>query len=530
MKKTKRIYYIGISMLLTVLVGSCESELDLEPITSQTADKVFEDPLAYKQFLAKIYGGIAINGQAAGDADIQGIDGNFSNYLRLLFTVQELSTDQAIIAWNDGTIHDIHNHVWTPANEFLSAMYSRIYFQVGMVNQFLRETTEAKLDERGVDTALRAEIQLFRDEARFMRALSYWHGIDNFGNIPFVTETDKVGNFFPEQRSRGEVFEFIESELLEIKDSLLDPRGNEYGRADKAAVWMLLAKLYLNAEVYTGVARYSDALPYIVNVIESGYTLSPNYNYLYLADNDRNGAENEVIFSVLFDGINNAGFGGTTYLTHAAIGGTMNPAEFGVNGGWWGIRTTENFVQKFADISGDTDSRAMFYTDSQTLEIEDPFNFQNGYAVTKYRNVDVNGAIGSDVSGNIVDIDFPMFRLADAYLMYAEVFVRGAGGDQATALNYVNLLRERAYGDTSGNITASELNPDFILDERSRELYWECHRRTDLIRFGQFSSQGIWPWKGNVPEGRTTESFRDLYPIPVADVIANPNITQNDGY
>lgn len=526
---------LGIMVLmLTLTFTSCESELDLDPITEQTAVQTFSDPDSYKQFLAKIYGGLAINGQSsdADDADIKGIDGNFSNYLRLLFTTQQLPTGETIIAWNDGTIHDIHNHVWTSSNEFLAAMYYRIYFQVGIVNQFLRETTEGKLDSRGVDAALKAEIAVFRDEARFMRALSYWHGIDMFGDIPFVTEDDIVGNFFPEQKSRTEVFNFIESELLAIEPTLAEPRQNELGRADKGAVWMLLAKLYLNAEVYTETSKYTEAMTYVNKVIGGGYSLVPAYNYLFLADNDRNGSENENIFSIIFDGVDNHSEGGTTYISHAATGGSMPDIlnTLGVDDGWGGLRTTKALVEKFSDISGNTDSRAIFYTDGQNLEIADPFTFTDGYAITKYRNLDVNGNLGSDPTGQYSDIDFPMFRLGDAYLMYAEIHLRGGGGDAATALSYINLLRQRAYGDTSGNITSGQLTLDFLLDERSRELYWECHRRTDLIRFGQFSDQGVWPWKGGVPEGKTTESFRDLYPIPSADVIANPNIDQNDGY
>ena len=98
------------------------------------------------------------------------------------------------------------------------------------------------------------------------------------------------------------------------------------------------------------------------------------------------------------------------------------------------------------------------------------------------------------------------------------------------SVDYINLLRGRAYGDTSGDISSSDLTLDFILDERSRELYWEATRRIDLVRFGQFTDAGLWPWKGNVPEGRLTESFRDVYPIPASDLLANPNLEQNEGY
>jgi len=636
--KNKIFNFWVVVAMLAIGFASCEDELDKQPVTELTESQVFADPASYKEFLARVYAGIAVSGQEgpAGRPDIRGIDEGFSNYLRQFWKHQELNTDEAIIAWNDGTIHDLHNHVWTPANEFIRAMYDRIYFQIGITNQYLRETTEEKLNNRNVEADLRAEIQVFRAEARFMRALSYWHAIDFFGpNIPFVKEDAPVGNFFPEPGEGTEIFNFIESELLEIEPILVSAKQNEYGRADKGAAWMLLAKLYLNAEVYTGAPRYADALTYTERVIGAGYTLVDNYNYLFLADNDRNGSENEIVFPVRFDGLNTIGYGGTTFLTHAPVGGKMDPAQFGINGGWGGIRTTKNFVFQFeggvdtdalnnqigpvsqwglvgsatvngwdgpdmsmyesgadqfgvyanlvageikfrensswdppnvnlgdngADgslepggdniaissdglyyitlntatntytIAASGDSRENFFTEDQNLEIEDPFTFTDGYAVEKFRNVDVNGNQGSDAGGDFVDVDFPMFRLADAYLMYAEIFLRGGGGSASQATEYVNMLRERAYGSPAGNISATDLTLDFVLDERSRELHWEAHRRTDLIRFGQFTTSGVWPWKGGVKEGKTTEAFRDIYPIPSTDIIANPLLTQNEGY
>ena len=162
--------------------------------------------------------------------------------------------------------------------------------------------------------------------------------------------------------------------------------------------------------------------------------------------------------------------------------------------------------------------------------IQSPLSPRKKADTEKFQNIDVNGNQGSDGSGEFVDVDFPMFRLADAYLMYAEAFLRGGGGNASEAALYVNMLRERAYGSPAGNIEATDLTLPFILDERSRELHWEGHRRTDLIRFGQFSDKGVWPWKGGIMEGKVTEQFRDLYPIPTADIIANPKLTQNDGY
>ena len=523
---------------LVFCLQSCDDRFDIIPederLTSETA---FEDPAAYQQFLAKIYAGISLSGQEgpAGAPDLQGLDEGFSNYLRLYWKMQELTTDEAIIGWNDGTIQDLHGQVWTSGNEFIRTMYSRIMYQVALCNEFLRQTTDGKLDSRGVDADLRAEIQIYRAEVRFMRALTYWHAMDLYANPPFVTENDEVGAFLPPQIQRADLFDYVESELLAILDDMAPANANPvtyYGRADRAAAWMLLAKLYLNAEVYTGADRYSDAITYLNNVIGAGYTINTGIPYFhsFLADNDSNGAQSEVIFTIPFDGLRTQAFGGMTFMTHAPVGGSMNPADFGINGGWFGIRTTPTFVEQFPGEENSADGRALFWTDGQNREIEEVGPFNQGYAVTKYRNVDVNGVAGSDASGDHVDIDFPMFRLADAYLMYAEATLRGGGGSVSTAVDYINELRQRAYGDNSGDITQADLTLDFILDERSRELYWECHRRTDLIRFGQFSDQGVWQWKGNVQQGTTTESFRDIMPIPATDLGLNTNLTQNPGY
>lgn len=525
---------VFIAFTLVFFAQSCESDLDLQPEDNRlTADAAFEEPGAYKAFLAKLYAGLSVSGQQgpAGDADLSGLDEGFSNYMRLYWSMQELTTDEAVIGWNDGTINDLHAQTWTSGNEFIRTMYSRIFYQVALTNEFLRQTSDAKLDARGTEASLRGDIQKYRAEARFMRALTYWHALDLFGNVPFVTEEDPIGAFLPQQIQRQDLFDYIETELLAIEGEITGARLNDYGRADQAAVWMLLSKLYINAEVYTGTARYSDVVNYTSKIIESGYSIADNpYYHLFLADNDTNGTQSEVIFPITFDGLNTQSFGGMTFLIHAAVGGSMVPADYGINGGWAGLRTTSKLVDKFPGEANSADGRALFYTDGQTKEIANISNFTNGYAVEKFRNVDVNGVAGSDPTGDIPDTDFPMFRLADAYLMYAEAFVRGAGGSATNAVNYINILRERAYGNTSGNITQSSLNLEFILAERSRELFWEAHRRTDLIRFGQFSDQGLWPWKGNVAQGRTTESFRDLMPLPATDLGINTNLKQNQGY
>ncbi len=518
-------------LLVTMTMAACTKDLDRTPFYDVTSASVYEDFGNYKQILAKLYAGFAVSGQQgpAGKPDITGIDEGFSNYWRQYWNLQELTTDEAVIGWNDGTIAQLHNMTWTPANEFIGAMYNRIFYQIALCNEFIRETADDKLSERGISGANLEDARHYRSEARFLRAVSYYHALDLFGNVPFVTEKDAVGSFFPRQISRAELFDYIESELTSLEEEVPAARQSEYGRADAAAVATLLAKLYLNAEVYTGQARYTEVITYVNKVINGGYTLQSSYSHLFLADNQNSP---EFIFPIIFDGLRTKSFGGMTYLVHAPVGGNMNPADFGIGGGWSGLRTTKNIVNLFPDPNGGTDKRAMFHTSGQNIEVVEIPTFTDGYPITKYKNVTSTGAKGSDPGGEFPDTDYPMFRLADVYLMYAEAVVRGgSGGDRGTALQYINALRQRAYGNDSGNITDAQLTLDFLLAERGRELNWETTRRTDLIRFGKYTGADyLWPWKGGVLEGKAVESFRTLFPIPSSDLTANPNLEQNPGY
>ena len=530
MKKTQ-IKFLGISLLMMVfLFPSCTNDLNQVPDSKNavSGDQFFTDAASYKQNLAKLYAGFATSGQSgpSGSPDISGIDEGESQYIRGFWLLQELSTDEAIIAWNDGTIKDIHSQTWTPLDRFVTAVFARYSFQIVNCNEFLRQTTDAKLTARGVDATLKAEITTYRAEARFLRAMTYWHLLDMFGAGSLVTEDSPSTFFYPDYATRAELYKFVDDELTAITPLLKAPRTNEAFRVDQAAAWMLQANLYMNAKVYTGTEQYTKALPLITKITGSTYRLHTNYNQLFLADNDKNGAQNEFIFAIAFDGLRTQTYGGTTFLTHAPVGGSMNAAEFGINGGWGGIRTTSAFVNKFDPNT--SDRRAQFYTSGQSKEIVTVGSFTDGYAIQKFRNVTVNGVQGSDKAGNFSDADFPIFRLADAYLMYAECVVRGAGGSLVTATDYINALRLRANGAT---IAQGDLNLNFILDERARELHWEGHRRTDLIRFGKFSGGSyLWPWKGNVAAGSPTQSFRDLFPIPATALSSNNKLKQNPGY
>ncbi|MBC7534504.1 MAG: RagB/SusD family nutrient uptake outer membrane protein, partial [Ferruginibacter sp.] len=486
----------------------------------------------YQSAYAKVYGSFALTGNQgpAGNGDVQGIDEGTSDFLRLYWWVQEISTDEAVVqaGWNDPGIHFFHPMNWTTDNVITKGVYYRAYYQITLANEFIRQSADDKLAVRGITGANAAEIKTYAQEARFLRAFQYSVLIDLFGNVPFVTEADIIGAGLPRQILRSDLFNYIETELKDLETKL--PAVNGYGRARKNAATALLARIYLNAEIYTGTPKYNEAASYASQTLGDGFSLIPDYRQLMLADNQTN--TSEVIMSINYDGIRTQSYGGTTFLTHAPVGGSMAAASFGIAGGWSGIRTTSRLPGLFADVTGATDRRAQFYTNGQTLNLtaEPAPSFTEGYAVTKFRNVKKDGTQGS--SPDFSDIDFPIFRSAELNLIYAEAVLRGATtGDVATALNYVNALRTRAYGDASGNITASDLTLDFIIDERGRELYWEGFRRTDLIRFGRFTEGTyLWPWKGGVSSGTSVASFRKLFPIPNTDINSNSNLVQNPGY
>ncbi|WP_448104808.1 RagB/SusD family nutrient uptake outer membrane protein [Pedobacter panaciterrae] len=528
----KNLYKVfAVSTIVWLSVSSCKkSDLNLTPTNDQIASSVYSTPAGYKQELVKLYASYALthSSGATAESDIGGLNPGFTDFLRLFWMSQELTSDEAICSWNDTGIPDLNQMTWTSETTFLRGLYSRSIYQITVCNEFLRESTPEKLSSRGISGADATAIQRYRAEARFLRAFQYWVLLDGFGNPPFITENDLIGKVPPKQIKRKDLFNYVESELKAIEPDLADAQTNEYGRADKGADWALLARLYLNAEVYTGTAKYTDAITYSSKVINGGYSLASTYKNLFLTDNNVT-SKNELILTINYDGIHTQNDGGTTYLINAAINGDMNPASFGVpTGGWAGNRTKNPLPLIFGDYSGNTDKRAMFF--GTKLANDEMGVFSDGLRVTKFRNVNSAGVPAPSIEGKFSSLDFPLFRLAEQYLIYSEAVTRGgSGGSAAQALTYVNNLRERAYGNASGNVAS--LSIPFFLDERARELYWEGFRRTDLIRYGKYTNASyVWPFKGGAKAGTGVSDTRNLFPIPSADLIANTNLIQNAGY
>ncbi|WP_133554309.1 RagB/SusD family nutrient uptake outer membrane protein [Pedobacter duraquae] len=534
--KTRILQLFTLVCGVSIALLSCK-KLDLTPTNDLTADKVYTSAGGYKQALAKVYGAFALTGNASvGQPDIPAEiikdEGN-SDFLRLYWNLQELTTDEAVWSWqNDAGVQGLHELSWSSTNSIINGLYYRSFFQITLCNDFINQSSDDNLSKRGISESDATEVRKFRAEARFIRAYQYAVLMDIYGNPPLVTEQTEIGGKdLPKQIQRKDLFAYVESELKAIENELPAAKTNEYGRADRAAAWALLSRIYLNAQVYTGTERYTDAITYCNKITSAGYTLHNNYRELTIADNHLN--KDEFIFTINYDGTSTQNYGGTTYLMHGPAG---VPAEVsGSSGNWGGLRITQQFVNLFADKSGATDSRAQFYMSGQNMDVNDLYTSTDGYSSTKYRNKTRAGgpAPHQDVAKDFSDIDFPLFRLGETYLTYAEAVLRGGtGGSLTTALDYVNRLRTRAYnGSIAGNIPSSALTTDFILDERGRELWYEASRRTDLIRYNKFTTAAyLWAWKGGVKNGTAVNAKYALYPLPPTDLTANPNLRQNTGY
>ncbi len=527
----KRIYYT-LLVAGIFLLASCEKDLDQLPHAETTSASVYSDVANYKAVLAKLYASFVINGQERGGGNADLSSNNGQDYMRSFFNLQECGTDEVASTWLEGDkVADLTFLSWDANDPWVSDMYYHIYYTIALCNEFIRNATDEKI--AAFSEAEQENVIHYRAEARFLRALAYYHALDFFRNIPFVTEEDPVGAYAPPRYEAPAVFEYIESELKAIEPELLSKEEIEYGRAPKAAAWALLAKLYLNAEIYIGIDHYSDCITYcnkIINGEGGSYSLENDFKKLFNADNHLR--TNEIIFALPVDAEHTVSWGATTYIICGEVSNTSDyqqAADYGVTSGWGMFRARGELPALFDE----TDGRNLFFTEGQTQYLDEVDNQSYGYFLEKWTNLTDDGEIASNSDDGGVDTDFPMFRLADVYLMLAESVLRGGSGSSpATVLEVVNELRKRAYGenyDSDGKLTSSDLTTDFILDERARELHWEATRRTDLIRYHKFTtSDYIWQWKGGVKDGMAVDSKYNIYPIPTTDLTANPNLYNED--
>jgi len=531
----KKKLYIVAAVFVTMT--ACTNDLDVEPLdpTVSTANRVYTDASSYQKALDKIYSVWALSGQdGAGGSDISDLDAGNTVLFRSWFTLQEQTTDEMKNSWSDPWCLDVNGILWSTTKcEPIEGVYQRCMFIVALTNEYLKNIPNAPEE---VDKSR------FAAEARFCRALAYYTLLDLFGIPPFITEEN--WSITPSQLSRPDLFAWIEGELTEIREALPMARQGEYGRADQATVDALLARMYLNAPVYIGTERYTDCVAACNRIIASGYQLADNYAELFMADNGENpGVRQEIIFPVLFDGQTTQSYGMAAVILGSRSSSDFADVPAGIGGGWDGFRGTPQLVRMF-DYQDNAnpkaneilDKRGIFYDKNRSIDITTSVTgtfTTEGWSVYKYTNLRSDGQPGSNTT--FPDTDFPMFRLADVYLMYAEAVARGGqGGSLATAVEYVNALRKRAYGNTSHEVNGAwltENNYRNLLDERCRELYWEGTRRTDLIRYGLFTSADyLWTFKGGVLGGTGVPNRYNVFPIPTTDLSVNGNLKQNEGY
>lgn len=521
---------------MAALLVSCE--LDQYPHTETTSKDVYVSAENYESVLSGIYTSMIVN-----LSSISG-DNRFQNYTRALLMFQEASTDNMDNVWAAGeSTTDLNNLAWTAGDPWISAIYYHIYNIVALSNEFIRNASDGKIS--GFSAEDQKKIVGWRNEARCLRALAYYHALDLFPAVPFVDENDPVGSYIPETYTRQQLFTWLESELSSLSEEGALP-VTSYGHMTSGTAATILARMYLNAEIYVGESYYNECILACRNVISKGYSLEKTYSNLFNADNHKR--SNEIIFALACNAVNTVAWGAGTYMVCAPRfdNDAGMTEEFGVTSYWNCLRARPELVDKFeeGDKRGNFGSRdRAAYTDSpeegwykiegdtkyiyrdRPKEIIGHDETTSGWLINKWSNMTDAGEVASDTRVNGAETDFPMFRLADVYLMLAEAVLRGGSeASRSDALSYVNDIRSRAYGDDTGNITDAEMTLDFILDERARELYTEASRRTDLIRFGKYTSGYNWNWKGGVKDGKDVDGKYNIVPIPEAELSANPQL------
>lgn len=541
----KRIIYVWA---LAAAMTACVSDLDTLPLnrTEPISEYVYgTDENAYLSGLGRLYFQFVSNDLT----DLQQMDGGASEMIRAFWSVQETTADAAKCSWeNDAWVRALNTNTWTEVqNDAVYAVYVRTLQGIAYVNEYLRQTDASKLKDRGVPEALAAKIDGFRAEARFIRAYLYWMALDCFGSVPFTTEKSPFGGtYFPQQASRAEIFDYCVSELTYLisDESPMPAPMSNYPRADKGSAAGLLARLYLNSGVYTGVERWTEAKNVCETIFDMGYTLCPDYAAIFRGDNGQNAlARGEMLWAVDYDADKTESYGGTSYILSATLASTDITDTSRPNGqvnGWAGLRVPYEYVEKYFDVSGQdydkgtyevADKRGeVFYIKGRQESMDGAlYSFMNGWSCLKFNNIPYGKTdeefLPVSATKGFSDVDFPMIRLGEIYLIYAEACMNTGASGQA-----MPMLRELS--ERAGVNPPSEITQDFLVAERARELMWEAHRRTDLIRYGLYNTDNyLWPYKGGDSfAGQAFPEYKCIFPIPPVELAANDALVQNPGY
>lgn len=456
------------------------------------------------------------------------------------FALTQISTDETVIPqraqdWFDGGIWvRTHRHTTDvdhgPTNGAWIYLFSGVNATSRIASQF-----EQLLSDGAVDAELASN---FIAEAKVLRAFYYFWLLDAFGNVPiiedFATVEGNPANNSDFQAGRTELFNFIEDEILQNIDQLSeDPQGS-YGRLNKYAGHFLLAKLYLNADVYIGEEMWEEARDQVDIIIDSGlFSLESSYFNNFSANNSNS---SETIFAIPYDEVFNIGFN----IHHMSLHYQQQQQFNFQDQPWNGYATLAEFYNSFEedDIRRDglmagtqTTPGGDTFPDPETpgsppvsFDVEIPAllmdNFDD-YPRLRLAGARFNKFEYEQGATPHLNNDFPVMRYADVILMRAETEWRINGGGQM----YFDMIRQN---NRVGNVSTIPLNADNLLAERGRELYMEVWRRQDLIRFD--GAEGTTRFNDSWWEKDVSEDFRNVFPIPLDQINANPNLNQNPGW
>jgi len=514
--KTKRILYASLAIFVAFSATSCLDDLNTEPKSDNIELDPYADADNYPILVGKIYAGFSKLGVTGpdGDGDIpSSSDQGKTTFIRAYFNIQELISDEAKCAWNDADEKNYSQISLTPDNYIGYMLYQRCMMNIAFANEFIKNTNNPIVEV--------ADLDRMRAEVRVLRAMNYFILLDIYGNPGWVTDEHPIdGSYKPRQLGRAGMFEWIETQLIEAEreGKLKDHSAQTYGLITNQVVQTLLAKLYINAEVYTGTARWSDALIYAKKVTGySGLALEENYQNLFCADNDRS---KEIILALPYDYTMAQDWGGVKAIIAMSTGGDMTGSLLDFSASWSGHRAT----QQLTGLFNSNDKRALFFKTNRDQNMTELGNFNKGWSVTKFTNKGWDGADNPNGVNEWPDTDFPMFRLADVILIQAEAELRMSDSNALSTFNKV-YAHPRTGLSAAGSISLQS-----ILDERGRELFWEAQRRTDLIRFGKFAKGYNWAWKGGAQNGQDINDWFNVLPISTLHLTGNTTLVQNDGY
>lgn len=630
--KTFKNIFLGLGVAATLCGGlaSCVGDLDLQPRDPSSITDVSKD---IDRVFADIYLNFSTYG-ANGSSPVSGFDGGMTAFQRAMFIAEEIPTDEACWLWDPADYGTMNYGLFNANQGALYGFYSRLIINITLCNQFIQSVDNGTFilpDEEAQKKAAN-----YKRQAKTLWGACYYYMLSFYDKIPYADFTTPVGAV-PEQLSRQEVYNRVTTLLEEV---VADYKANNelvpvYGYVGLDAAEAILAKIYLNAQTWTGTAAYDKCYTHCDAIIKRlgkggyyGNGLARSYNTLFGANNDeyvlgnKKNQVNEIIWSIVGNEVNLTSFSGSAFLQAGWIGtngvqvtmycptqdqaldGTyadtdngqivykyyadatafadakatydstegkdawqkyvnevindvpysFDPTQTGyvaqdwynAGYGWKCMVARKSFVRKFewddVNMSVSSDRRvSLWQTSKHGFSVEnislvgDDWG-KNGYLTPKYSNWAYNddGTINRDASPTNIRTaagDYAVIRLAEIYLTAAEAILNGGGGTQAEALQYVNWIRERAYADAPGSTDHhwTSLSMQDLRDERCRELYQENVRRTDLIRWNQWTTGYTWEWKGGTQSGTNLPENSKLYPIPNRVMTAS-SFQQTTGY